>query len=88
MDVMNGEIVLRNENHGYWHTNTMVDYANPFFVKMCKKLWEKFPNFMIIGECWGGRGIENRQIILTRSGVIPRMFKLPQAISSIFGKTL
>ena len=22
-DLMNGEIVIRNENHGYWHTNSM-----------------------------------------------------------------
>lgn len=22
-DVMNGEIVIRNENFGYWNTNTM-----------------------------------------------------------------
>ena len=31
---------------------------------------------------------ENRQIIMARSGVIPRLFKLPVAISSIFGKKL
>ena len=22
-DIMNGEIVIRNENHGYWNTNSM-----------------------------------------------------------------
>jgi starch synthase len=43
---------------------------------------------MIIGECWGGFMFENRQIIMARSGVIPRLFKLPVAISSIFGKKL
>lgn len=43
---------------------------------------------MIIGECWGGYMMENRQIILSRSGIIPRMFKLPQAIASIFGRRL
>ena len=31
---------------------------------------------------------EHRQIILARSGVIPRLYKLPIAISSMFGKTL
>jgi starch synthase len=31
---------------------------------------------------------ENRQIILARSGVIPRLYKLPQAIASLFGKKL
>jgi len=43
---------------------------------------------MIIGECWGGFNFENRQIILARSGVIPRLFKLPIALSSLFGKRL
>ena len=31
---------------------------------------------------------EHRQIILARSGVIPRLYKLPQAIASLFGKKL
>ena len=22
-DLMNGEVVIRNENHGYWNTNSM-----------------------------------------------------------------
>lgn len=59
-DVMNGEIVLRNENFGYWNTNTMEQYPNPFFIKLCRTLWEKIPNFIIIGECWGGFMFENR----------------------------
>jgi len=43
---------------------------------------------MIIGECWGGFMFEHRQIILARSGIIPRLYKLPMAISSLFGKKL
>ncbi len=43
---------------------------------------------MIIGECWGGFKFEHRQIILARSGVIPRLYKLPQTICSLFGKKL
>jgi len=39
-DVMNGEIVVRNENYGYWNTNTMEQHANPFFVKLCRTMWE------------------------------------------------
>jgi hypothetical protein len=77
MDLMNGEIVVRNENHGYWNTNMMEKYPNPFFIKLCRKVYETNPNFILIGECWGGFMFENRQIILARSGIIPRMFKLP-----------
>lgn len=57
---MDGEIVIRNENHGYWNTNTMEQYPNPFFIKMCKRLWEEVSNFMVIGECWGGFMFEHR----------------------------
>lgn len=59
-DFMNGEVVLRNENHGYWNSNNMESYPNPFFIKMCKKLWFANPDFMIIGECWGGFMFEHR----------------------------
>lgn len=76
-DLLNGEIVIRNENCGYWNSNAMETYANPFFIKMCRKVWEVLPDFMMIGECWGGFKFENRHIFLSRSGIIPRMFKLP-----------
>ena len=59
-EIMDAEIVIRNENYGYWLTNTMETYANPFFIKLCKNLWTKFPNFMILGECWGGFKCEHR----------------------------
>jgi starch synthase len=88
LDVLNGEMVLKNENHGYWNTNTMENYPNPFFIKMAKTLWEKFPNFVLMAECWGGYMFENRQVILSRSGLVPRLYKLPQAIGSLFGKKL
>ena len=35
-----GEVVIRNENWGYWNSNTMEFYPNPFFIKMTRKLWE------------------------------------------------
>lgn len=85
---MDAEVVIRNENYGYWQTNSMESYPNAFYIKLCRKLWSKLPNFMIVGECWGGFKFEHRQIILARSGVIPRLFKLPQTICTLFGKKL
>ena len=76
-ELMFGEIVIKNENNGYWGSNTMEHYPNPFFVKMCKQIWREFPQFIIVAECWGGFMFENRQTILARSGVIPRLYKLP-----------
>jgi hypothetical protein len=37
--ILDGEIVIRNENFGFWNTNTVESYSNPFFVKLCKTLW-------------------------------------------------
>lgn len=76
-DVLHGEMVLKNENHGYWDTNAMEQYPNPFFIKMVKKVWAAFPEFVLVGECWGGFMFENRNVILARSGLVPRLFKLP-----------
>lgn len=87
-DFMNGEVVIRNENHGYWNSNNMETYPNPFFIKMAKRLWALNPDFIILGECWGGYMFEHRQIILARSGIIPRLFRLPVALSAIMGKRL
>jgi len=42
----------------------------------------------VIAECWGGYMFESRQVILARSALVPRLFKLPQAIASCFGKKL
>eukprot|EP01022_Parablepharisma_sp_SALTPOND_P024880 TRINITY_DN55_c0_g1_i1.p1 TRINITY_DN55_c0_g1~~TRINITY_DN55_c0_g1_i1.p1 ORF type:complete len:1631 (+),score=215.10 TRINITY_DN55_c0_g1_i1:3219-8111(+) len=87
-EILNGEVVIKNENHGYWNSTNVDTYANPMFIKLCRQLWCEFPEFYFIGECWGGYPFENRQGILARSGVIPRLFKLPIAIASLFGKRL
>ena len=59
-EIMNGEVVVRNENHGYWNTNVIETYANPFFIKLARKIWQQRPDFMLIGECWGGMMFEHR----------------------------
>lgn len=87
-EILDGEVVIKNENHGYWNSTNVDTYANPMLVKLCKELWKDFPEFYIVGECWGGYPFENRQGILARSGVIPRLFKLPIALASLFGKQL
>ena len=87
-EILNGEVVIKNENHGYWNSTKVDTYPNPIFIKLCKKLWAEFPQFYFVAECWGGTLFENRQGILARSGVIPRLFKLPIAIASLFGKHL
>jgi len=54
---------------------------------MCKRLWERYSDFLIIGEAWGCMDVcEEREITLIQSGIIPRLFKLPIAIASILGE--
>eukprot|EP01022_Parablepharisma_sp_SALTPOND_P008190 TRINITY_DN135350_c2_g1_i1.p1 TRINITY_DN135350_c2_g1~~TRINITY_DN135350_c2_g1_i1.p1 ORF type:complete len:1045 (+),score=80.36 TRINITY_DN135350_c2_g1_i1:2070-5204(+) len=86
--ILDGEVVRQYEGQGYWDSDNLAKYANPIFIKLCRELWARFPDFLIIGECLGGASLENRQGILARSGVIPRLFKLPAALASLFGKKL
>ncbi len=87
-EIFEGEVVLQDENCGYWASNAKHQFANPFLIKLCKNLWKKFPDFLIIAETWGGRGFENREFNIVKSGPIPRMFDLPIALSTLFGKKL
>lgn len=87
-EIFQGEVVLQDENCGYWASNAKNQYANPFLIKLCKGLWRQFPEFLIIAEAWGGRGFEGREFNIVKSGPIPRMFDLPIALSTLFGKKL
>lgn len=87
-EIFNGEVVLQDENCGYWASETKHQYANPFLIKICKNLWAKFPNFLIVAETWGGKGFEGREFNIVKSGPIPRMFDLPIALSTLYGKRL
>ena len=87
-EIFEGGVVLQDENCGYWASNSKSQYANPFFMKLCKGLWKRFPNYLIVAEAWGGRGFENREFNIVKSGPIPRMFDLPIAMSTLFGKKL
>jgi starch synthase len=87
-EILDGVTVRQCEGQGYWDSDSLIKYPNPIFIKLCRELWARFPDFLILGECLGGSLLENRQGILARSGVIPRLFKLPVALASIFGKKL
>lgn len=87
-EILDGVMVRQCEGQGYWDSDSLVKYPNPIFIKLCRELWARFPDFLIVGECLGGSSLENRQGILARSGIIPRLFRLPVALASIFGKKL
>jgi len=41
VDILNGEIVKRDEDTGYWNSNLVDSYANPMLIKICKEVWGK-----------------------------------------------
>lgn len=87
--IFEGTIVDLSEESGYWNSSLKNIYPNPFIKRICQKLWQRFPEFLIISECWGKvGGFEAREYNLIQSGAIPRLFKLPIAICQFFGQTL
>ena len=57
-------------------------------IKFCKAMWQSFPDLILIGEAWGGQGYEDRETQLIRSGVVPRLFKIPPAMTAVYGQYL
>jgi starch synthase len=49
-EIFEGEIVIPNKISGYWSSSISSYYPNPFLVKLCKSIWRKYPQFLIICE--------------------------------------
>lgn len=81
-------MVYNNKITGYWVSKISVKYPNPFFINLCKKIWEKHPDFYVIAEGLELEDHDHRLISVIRSGAIPRMFKMPKALSHIVGFNL
>ena len=88
MDILNGEIVMPNEESGFYNTDLCDTYANPMLVKLTKSIWREYPSFVFFGECWLKEKGSRRHVVLSKSGVIPRMYTLPMIISEILGKKI
>ena len=89
-EIMNGKIVLPNEECGFWNAfdieNLSEDiYPNPLFIKLTKSIWEYFPDFIFIGE-FNDKNLKytNRQFILSKSGLIPKIYILPEVFSHLY----
>lgn len=80
--IFEGEVVYVDENCGFWGSKLSDALPNPFLVKLCRRLWMNNPEFLIVSEVWGSYGgYEAREYSVIQSGPIPRLFKLPVAIS-------
>ena len=60
-------------------------YPNPLFIKMTKKIWEKYPDFIFIGEFINNSlKYNNREFILGKSGLIPKLNFLPEVFTTLY----
>ena len=88
LEILNGEIVMPNVENGYWDTDNFESYANPLLIKLTKSIWNIYPNFIFVGECWLNEKFSQRHISLTKSGIIPRLYTLPIILCEVLGKKI
>ena len=88
MEILNGEIVIPNSESGYWESDLCDTYANPLLVKLTREIWNNFPEFIFLGECWLEEKYSQRHVSLVKSGIIPRMYTLPVIICQMLGKKI
>jgi starch synthase len=88
MEILNGEIVIPNSESGYWQTDNCENYANPLLIKLTREIWNEYPEFIFLGECWLEERYSQRHVSLVKSGIIPRMYTLPVILSQMLGKKI
>ena len=88
LEILNGEIVMPNKESGYWDTDVNETYANPLLIKLTKSIWNYYPKFIFIGECWLNEKFSTRHINLSKSGIIPRLYTLPIVLCEVLGKKI
>ena len=88
MEILNGEIVIPNSESGYWECDNCELYANPMLIKLTREIWNEYPEFIFLGECWLEERYSQRHVNLVKSGIIPRMYTLPVIISQMLGKKI
>ena len=86
LEILNGEIVIPNSESGYWESDLYEQYANPLLIKLTREIWNNYPEFIFLGECWLEEKYSQRHVSLVKSGIIPRMYTLPVVICQMLGK--
>ena len=88
MEILNGEVVIPNSESGYWQSDLCEQYANPLLIKLTREIWNNYPEFIFLGECWLEEKYSQRHVSLVKSGIIPRMYTLPVVICQMLGKKI
>lgn len=84
-EIFYGAVVKANEEFGFWTSDAGLErgYPNPFLVKLCKEMWNEYPDFLIIAE-----SNFHREPPLLTSGAIVHSIRIPQILASISGRSL
>jgi len=83
-EIFEGEVVIQDENCGYWQLKSKGkgQYPNPLYVKLCMEIWSRYPQFLIICDAWAdSEEFGNRDQEIIESGLIPRKYDMPLALS-------
>ena len=60
-------------------------YPNPLFIKLTKNIWEKYPEFIFVGEFINNSlKYNNREYVLGKSGLVPKLNMLPEIFTNIY----
>jgi len=83
-EIFFGSVVKASSEYGFWSSDACVErnYPNPFFVKLCKEMWKKYPDFLVIAEAHF-----HRESTLLSSGAITHSVRIPQIMASISGNS-
>ena len=79
--------IKKEENNEIDDESNIIEkiYPNPLFIKMTKKIWEKYPDFIFIGEFVNNTlKYNNREFILGKSGLIPKINILPEVFTYLY----
>ena len=80
--------INRNENTENDDENSNIIeniYPNPLFIKLTKNIWEKYPEFIFVGEFINNSlKYNNREYVLGKSGLVPKLNMLPEIFTYIY----
>ena len=92
LEILDGEIIEPNIETGYWDCDECKfgKYPNPLLIKLTKSIWNDFPEFIFIGECWINEKYlkPKRHVNLIKSGIIPRMNFLSIIVNELLGNQI
>jgi len=78
----------KNDNNDIDEENSNIIeniYPNPLFIKLTKNIWERYPEFIFIGEFINNSlKYNSREFVLGKSGLVPKLNMLPEVFTNLY----